>query len=61
MSTGIGLTSSTGISVGSADAVADAVDKNDAACCGMHDDVDPDLLPLKFPLRAVRNDIISSS
>ena len=60
MSRGIGLTSSTGISVGSADAVADAVDKNDAAC-GMHDDVDPDLLPLKFPLRAVRNDIISSS
>ena len=60
LSRGIGLTSSNGISGGSPVAVSDAVDKNDEACCGMNDDADPELLPLKFPLRAVPYDIISS-
>ena len=52
MSRGIELTSSNGISVGSADAVADAVDNNGPAWCGMKDDVDPELLPFNFPRRA---------
>ena len=45
----IGLTSSNGISGGSPVAVSDVVDTTDAACRGMNDDVDPELLPLKFP------------
>ena len=60
MSRGMGLTSLNVISVRAHDAVAGSVDKNDAACCGMNDDADPELIPLKFPLRTVRYDIISS-
>ena len=58
MSRGMGL--SNGISVRAHDVVAGSVDKNDAAWCGMNDDADPELIPLTFPLRTVRYDIISS-